>query len=239
MQKLVEAGELTVEEAEVSERRNIILQALGPEPVVKVDLTTQQVRRGDTLILCSDGLSGQMRAEDIGRIVSVDGDLMRACKALIDSRTRTAGRQHHGRRGALRGSASRSRRTARAWATSRTRARPSGGSRSRWTRRASPRGRDHRADSRGPPKGSGPSQPRGSGGSAKGASSGPAAPGSASPPGASPSVAAQGSSSSPRSAAGGGTVPVEGRIPVAQLRLIFGTIAFVIGVAVLYSLFRK
>jgi len=30
-----------------------------------------------------------------------------------------------------------------------------------------------------------------------------------------------------------------GRIPVAQLRLIFGTIAFVIGVAVLYSLFRK
>ena len=32
MQKLVEAGELTEEEAEQSERRNIILQALGPEP---------------------------------------------------------------------------------------------------------------------------------------------------------------------------------------------------------------
>ena len=58
MQKLVEAGELTVEEAEVSERRNIILQALGPEPIVKVDLTHQQVRRGDVLVLCSDGLSG-------------------------------------------------------------------------------------------------------------------------------------------------------------------------------------
>ena len=84
MQKLVEAGEPTAEEAEVSERRNIILQALGPEPVVKVDLTHQRVRRGDTLVLCSDGLSGQMRAADIGRIVSEDKDLVTACKSLID-----------------------------------------------------------------------------------------------------------------------------------------------------------
>ena len=84
MQKLIEAGELTAEEAEVSERRNIILQALGPEPIVKVDLTTQQVRRGDTLILCSDGMSGQMRANDIARIVGEDTDLVATCRKLID-----------------------------------------------------------------------------------------------------------------------------------------------------------
>lgn len=70
MQKLIEAGELTVEEAEVSERRNIILQALGPEIAVRVDLTNQQIRRGDVLVLCSDGLSGQMRSTDIARIVA-------------------------------------------------------------------------------------------------------------------------------------------------------------------------
>lgn len=84
MQKLIEAGELTAEEAEVSERRNIILQALGPEPIVKVDLTSQQVRRGDTLILCSDGMSGQMRAADIARIVDETPDLVETCKRLID-----------------------------------------------------------------------------------------------------------------------------------------------------------
>jgi serine/threonine protein phosphatase PrpC len=84
MQKLIEAGELTAEEAEVSERRNIILQALGPEPIVKVDLTSQQVRRGDTLILCSDGMSGQMRAPDIARIVTQSSDLVETCKSLID-----------------------------------------------------------------------------------------------------------------------------------------------------------
>src|SRR5215208_7745092 len=70
MQKLVEAGELTEEEAEQSERRNIILQALGPEATIKVDLTHQQLRRGDLLVLCSDGLSGQVKGDEIARIVS-------------------------------------------------------------------------------------------------------------------------------------------------------------------------
>jgi serine/threonine protein phosphatase PrpC len=85
VQRLIDAGELTAEEAEVSERRNIILQALGPEPVVKVDVTTQQLRRGDTLVLCSDGMSGQMRTADISRLViEKSPDLMETCKSLID-----------------------------------------------------------------------------------------------------------------------------------------------------------
>jgi PPM family protein phosphatase len=84
MQKLIEAGELTEEEAAQSERRNIILQALGPEPNIKVDLTAQQLRRGDTLVLCSDGLSGQITRDDITRVVAEAPDLVAACKQLID-----------------------------------------------------------------------------------------------------------------------------------------------------------
>ncbi|MBI2407308.1 MAG: serine/threonine-protein phosphatase [Gemmatimonadetes bacterium] len=85
VQRLIDAGELTAEEAEVSERRNIILQALGPEAQVKVDLTVQQLRRGDTLVVCSDGMSGQMRLGDIARIVTEQApDLMATCKSLID-----------------------------------------------------------------------------------------------------------------------------------------------------------
>lgn len=69
IQKLVEVGELTPEEAERSERRNIILQALGPEPDVVVDLTRQPVRKGDYLVLCSDGLSGLVKHDEIASIV--------------------------------------------------------------------------------------------------------------------------------------------------------------------------
>jgi serine/threonine protein phosphatase PrpC len=91
MQKLVEAGELTEEEAEQSERRNIILQALGPEPTIKVDLTHQQLRRGDVLVLCSDGLSGQVKVDEIARIVSDEPDLTTACKRLIDRANEAGG----------------------------------------------------------------------------------------------------------------------------------------------------
>jgi protein phosphatase len=84
MQKLVEAGEITPEEAERSDRRNIILQALGPEARIRIDLTHQQVRRGDTLVLCSDGLSGMVRPEEIAEIVREERDLVAVCKRLID-----------------------------------------------------------------------------------------------------------------------------------------------------------
>src|SRR3989449_5750230 len=83
MQRLVEAGELTEEEAARSERRNIILQALGPDPKVKVDLTHQEIRRGDVLVLCSDGLSGQVKKEEIAEIVNRASDLAQACDRLI------------------------------------------------------------------------------------------------------------------------------------------------------------
>ena len=84
MQRLVEAGEMTQEQAEASERRNIILQALGPEPHVTIDLTHQQLRRGDTLILCSDGLSGLVRVDELARIAAESANVGTMCQRLID-----------------------------------------------------------------------------------------------------------------------------------------------------------
>jgi len=83
MQRLVDAGEISVEQAEASERRNIILQALGPEPTVKVDLTHQQLRLGDMLIVCSDGLSGVARASDIEEAARAESDPAVLCHRLI------------------------------------------------------------------------------------------------------------------------------------------------------------
>jgi PPM family protein phosphatase len=84
MQRLVDAGELTEEEAEQSERRNIILQALGPDPRVRVDLSRQTLRRGDTLIICSDGLSGLVKREEFPAMVAANPELSDLCGALID-----------------------------------------------------------------------------------------------------------------------------------------------------------
>jgi serine/threonine protein phosphatase PrpC len=91
MQRLIEAGELTPDEAERSERRNIILQALGPEPSVKIDLTYQKLRRGDTLVLCTDGLSGLVRKDEIAEVVSQGADLVEVCRELIDRANENGG----------------------------------------------------------------------------------------------------------------------------------------------------
>jgi protein phosphatase len=91
MQRLVEAGEMTPEEAEASDRRNIILQALGPEAHVTVDLTHQQVRRGDTLILCSDGLSGLVKADEIAWIASGEESVRGICARLIERANQRGG----------------------------------------------------------------------------------------------------------------------------------------------------
>ena len=84
MQRLVEAGEITEEEAEQSERRNIILQALGPDPREKVALTRQSLRRGALLVLCSAGLSGQVKKEEIAEVAASTPELMDLCARLID-----------------------------------------------------------------------------------------------------------------------------------------------------------
>jgi protein phosphatase len=91
IQKLVESGELTPEEAELSERRNIILQALGPESRITVDVTTQTVRRGDVLVLCTDGLSGPVRNDEIAELASRAHDTRHLCDQLIDRANQRGG----------------------------------------------------------------------------------------------------------------------------------------------------
>lgn len=82
--QLIEAGQLTEEEAESFEHNNIILQALGTSDTVQVDLTFAELRRGDTLLLCSDGLSGMIRFEDIREILRAGGEPLEVCKILTE-----------------------------------------------------------------------------------------------------------------------------------------------------------
>jgi protein phosphatase len=82
--QLIEAGQLTEEEAETFEHNNIILQALGTAETVQVDLTFVELRRGDVLMLCSDGLSGMVRNDEIREVLKATPDPLEACKTLTE-----------------------------------------------------------------------------------------------------------------------------------------------------------
>ncbi|MEW5926258.1 MAG: protein phosphatase 2C domain-containing protein [Gemmatimonadota bacterium] len=83
VQELVDAGTLSPEEAERSGQGNVLLQAVGPEPSVRVELTYQELRRGDVVVLCSDGLFRVVGAEEIAGAAGRARDAAALCEELI------------------------------------------------------------------------------------------------------------------------------------------------------------
>lgn len=83
VQDLIDSGVLEEGDAQ-GVARNMILQALGPTPEVEPAVTYHELRRGDVLLLCSDGLSGVVGDEEIRTAVSETSDCAALCKRLVD-----------------------------------------------------------------------------------------------------------------------------------------------------------
>ena len=68
--QLIASGSLSPEEAKVHPRRNVILQALGVQRHLDVVMSFAELKQGDEVVLCSDGLWGKVEAEEIAEIVA-------------------------------------------------------------------------------------------------------------------------------------------------------------------------
>jgi len=86
---------LTPEEEAAFQYKNIIVRALGMKEAVLVDVSTQDVEEGDILLLCSDGLSGEVTDEAMLELVKqhID-DLDSAVQALIKSACDNGGKDN-------------------------------------------------------------------------------------------------------------------------------------------------
>jgi serine/threonine protein phosphatase PrpC len=81
---LVHAGRMNELEARLSEKRSLILQALGAGDDVDVAMSLVELRRGDRLLLCSDGLHGPVNDEAIRHtLIEREDDLEAAVAALV------------------------------------------------------------------------------------------------------------------------------------------------------------
>ncbi len=69
VEEQVRAGLLTRDQARSHAQRNVITRSLGTQDDVDVDVFTEQLFEGDTLLLCSDGLSGLVSDEDLRSII--------------------------------------------------------------------------------------------------------------------------------------------------------------------------
>lgn len=73
---------------------NVLLQALGSQPKVRIDFTRCEVRPGDWIVLCSDGLYGEIGDDRIGDLVRAAPDPASACRALVDAALQAGGQDN-------------------------------------------------------------------------------------------------------------------------------------------------
>jgi protein phosphatase len=66
----IKQGLITPEEARVSRQRNVITRAVGSRDYVQVDTSVWDTSSGDAYLLCSDGLHGYLRLEEIPELLS-------------------------------------------------------------------------------------------------------------------------------------------------------------------------
>jgi protein phosphatase len=82
---------MTQEEVENFPHKNVIVRALGMKETVKVDAILDTPHPGDTYLLCSDGLSGQVTADEMRDLLTRHKDLKSAGQALIDKANEAGG----------------------------------------------------------------------------------------------------------------------------------------------------
>ena len=81
--KMVERGKLTKEQARTHTHSNILLRTVGTERDVEIDIFRVDVERGDRLLMCSDGLWGEVEDRDIESILNTYGDPRIASRELV------------------------------------------------------------------------------------------------------------------------------------------------------------
>lgn len=91
VERMVRAGEISPDEADVHPHRNVLLRVLGTEADVDVDETQLGLLEGDRLLLCSDGLTGMITDAQIQAILEAAVAPQDAADRLVRAANRAGG----------------------------------------------------------------------------------------------------------------------------------------------------
>jgi protein phosphatase len=91
VERLVQIGQLTREEARTHKQKNVIYNTVGDKEEMEIGLYHTALQPGDRLLLCSDGLSGMITDEEILQISRSQPNPAEACKALIEAAKKAGG----------------------------------------------------------------------------------------------------------------------------------------------------
>lgn len=84
VQELVSSGAITEEQAKNHPQRNLITRSVGTARFEKADVGVKSWKRGDMLMLCSDGLCGTLDDPEMERIIKNSKNLLECCDTLTE-----------------------------------------------------------------------------------------------------------------------------------------------------------
>ncbi len=96
VQKLVETGQISSEQAMVHPKKNLITQSLGMDSELKltIDRVTGTLYKGQTLLMCSDGLNSELSDQVIEKECLKTTDISLLTKNLIQASNKSGGRDN-------------------------------------------------------------------------------------------------------------------------------------------------
>lgn len=81
--RLIDIGQLSPEQAHTHAHRNMLYRSLGTEPVIEIDTSSHAVGDGDTLVLCSDGLTTHVADAELAAMVLETSQPEIVCNRLV------------------------------------------------------------------------------------------------------------------------------------------------------------
>lgn len=91
VQEMVRRGEISPEAARVHPDRNIITRAIGGGKGIAIDFFEVELRRGDQILMCSDGLTDMLEDQEIFDIINKRKDLPSTLQELVDTANQHGG----------------------------------------------------------------------------------------------------------------------------------------------------
>ena len=95
-EEMVRLGGIKPEEAKHHPDKNIITRAIGAKNNVDVDFYEHRLKRGDIILMCTDGLSNMVEDEELFHIVQGGRDFVEAGTALVDAAKENGGTDNIG-----------------------------------------------------------------------------------------------------------------------------------------------
>ena len=94
VEEMVRMGGLDREAARNHPDKNIITRAIGARDTIEIDFFHEELKSGDLILMCSDGLTNMLEDEEIGRILKTPGTIEERAERLIDVANQNGGRDN-------------------------------------------------------------------------------------------------------------------------------------------------